>query len=512
MKALVPFWMTCVPLAVAVLYGPLTYGLLRAASWLALREYRAAQRKEAKLHWTDRARLSLGSRTFASVALAIMPLQAAFFANNSVGSLSIAKEEVVAWVTGLACFAGGYLALRELGAALGFKCMPLAYDIRATLFALHGVLIFGAAVLGFWKLGRLAASPGAGSFCGLVMELAPALLAIALLWGPVQTSLFRAFGLYREDRRLVGALEPVFQKTGIRPRALWVVRTSLANAFAYPLRQTIIVTERLLEVLTPKEVAAVVAHELGHLKEGRQAWLRFTLLWFVCATSFAYPFIDPDAKMLFFWTAFAVFFALVFALRAWSRRREHDADALAVDATDAVSYACALAKLYEVNLYPATQRGGSHPSLFDRLERAGITPDYPRPPLPSRKLSWPGLAVITLFPFFSLTWPELWRELSNNSAAVAAVVTERAHPLGRLALEAWELGDTASAIALYERAERLEPRSAWYPRNLAAVLNQAGDCRGAREAVERARVNAKYDPEVENELFTIECNDAAVNR
>jgi hypothetical protein len=271
------------------------------------------------------------------------------------------------------------------------------------------------------------------------------------------------------------------------------------------LRKTIAVTERLLEVLTSDELAAVVAHEVGHLKEGHKAWWRLGVLWFSCGASFAFAFVDPEDILVFIWTAVAALFALVAGLRAWSRRREHDADEVAVAASDPAVYARALEKLYEVNLVPAALRGGAHPSLYDRLKRAGINPDYARPALPTRNPTWAGLVAVALFPAACFSWPQLWLEASGDSAKVAAVVTKHAHPLGKLALTAWGEGDNAMAVALYRRAEELDVQSPWYPRNIAAVLNQAGDCRGAREAAERARAKADNDPEIVSSLFTIEC-------
>jgi Zn-dependent protease with chaperone function len=448
-----------------------------------------------------------------------LPIQAAYFAHDSVGSLSLVSQNCAAWITGISSFVGAYYWLRHLGNALGFKRTPLWYDLRATLFALHGVLILIAAVFGFWTVGRtiatltMAHAPAETLVISrhtipghVVWQLLPAAAGIALLWGPVQTLLFRTVGLYREDRGLLLSLEPVFRQTGTRPRAVWVVPASSANALAYPLRKTIAITERLLEVLAPEELAAVVAHEIGHLKEGHKARWRLSLLWLVCSASFAFPFIDPDDTWGFAVALFAAFFLLMKLLRVWSRRREHDADNVALTVSKAAVYARALEKLYEVNLFPATQRGGSHPSLYDRLERAGIEPDYPRPELPSRKPTFAGLIAVILFPVVAVAWPHLWQAASGDSAAVSAVVSQRAHPLGRLALEAWDNGDTATAISLYRRAEELDVASPWYPRNLAAVLNQTGDCPGARDAAMRAHARANNDPEILAELFKIECD------
>src|SRR5688572_22409582 len=118
MDAVVPLWIRCVPLVVALLFAPFTYWWLRGWTWVALLDYRRALRKDPNLHWTERARLSLAPRTFATVAMYVLPLLAAFFAKDAVGSLSQASESFVAGVTGLASFAGSYLSLRHLGKEL----------------------------------------------------------------------------------------------------------------------------------------------------------------------------------------------------------------------------------------------------------------------------------------------------------------------------------------------------------------------------------------------------------
>lgn len=487
----------------ALIYGPLIYVTSRSAIWLALRKYRKALVENPGLHWTERARLCIAARAVGMVCLSLVPLQAAFLAQFSAGSLGLVGAVTLAWTSGLSTFGGAFFALRALGRSLGFPETGLLVDLRATLFALHGKLVFLAACLGALFLGYAVVEHDAA-------QLAVAVPALVLSLPGVQLFVFHATGMFRKDPGVEQLLEPVFQTAGIRPRAVWVARTTWANALAYPLRQTIVLTERLLAVLSSEQVQAVVAHELGHLQEGRSAWLRLSSLVFVAGASFAFPFVAPDDRTVFFLAAFGVFILVSRVLVSWSLKREHAADDVARIATDAVTYARALERLYEVNLYPATQRAGTHPSLFDRLERAGVTPDYPRPPLPPRTHLPAMWLCILVAPAVATTWPRLWQDLAD-SAGVDAIVSDSPRALAELALEAWKTGNLETSIALYRRAEELAPDSPWYPRNLAAVLQQAGDCAGASAAAERAYTKLPNEPSAEDALFRVDCSQPALD-
>lgn len=500
MNDVVPLWLRCVPLAVALLYCPLIYVAARGAIWLALRKYRKALRENPNLHWTERARLGIAARSVGVVCLSLVPLQAAFLARFSAGSLGLVSAGTLAWASGISTFVGAFFALRNLGKTLGFPKTKLLADLRSTLFALHGKLVFLAACLGLLFLGYAVVERD-------VSHLTIAIPAVALLFPGVQLFIFRATGIFRKDADLERSLDPVFQATGVRPRAVWVAKMTWANALAYPLRQTIVLTERLLAVLSSEQVNTVVAHELGHLKEGRAAWLRLSSLAYVACASFAFPFVPVDDRSAFFLGAFSLFIAGSLALRSWSRKREHAADGVALETSDAVTYARALERLYEVNLYPATQRGGTHPSLFDRLERAGLTPDYPRPPLPPRGHVVAMWLCILIAPVVGTTWPRLWQSLAD-SPEVDAVVSDAARPLAVLALQAWHNDNLGTSIALYRRAEQLDPYSPWYPRNLAAVLQLAGDCEGARVAADRAYSKLPNEPDAEEALFRVHCDES----
>ena len=72
-----------------------------------------------------------------------------------------------------------------------------------------------------------------------------------------------------EDPRLIGVVETLSRKSGIKTPRLMRAKIPIPNAFAYgsPIAGSrVAVTTGLLENLEPEEVEAVIGHELGHLK------------------------------------------------------------------------------------------------------------------------------------------------------------------------------------------------------------------------------------------------------
>ena len=70
----------------------------------------------------------------------------------------------------------------------------------------------------------------------------------------------------------------------------------------------------------------------------------------------------------------------------------HRADALAHrHEHDAGDYAAALERVYQLNWMAAGVVNRTHPSLYDRMEKAGVRPSYARPKPPARS---PGLLAL----------------------------------------------------------------------------------------------------------------------
>lgn len=172
-------------------------------------------------------------------------------------------------------------------------------------------------------------------------------------------------------------------QAGVRVRRVVERKHGGPNAFA-TLFGTVGVTSKLRETLDEKEIRAVVAHEIGHLKASdpwRFLALSLTLLvpllglswWITMKTPWgdspAYRFAD---QMFFF---FGVPFVTAWLFSPRRRKAEHAADLFALEQTDDLELVCrALVKIHDANrsphrLHPRDERVASHPALERRLAR-----------------------------------------------------------------------------------------------------------------------------------------------
>ena len=86
-------------------------------------------------------------------------------------------------------------------------------------------------------------------------------------------------------------------------------------------------------------------------------------------------------------------------LGRFTRKAEESADASAKESEASEgTYARALEKIHAASLIPAVlNRNATHPHLYDRMIKAGITPEYARPAPPSKVLAmiFAALATVT---------------------------------------------------------------------------------------------------------------------
>jgi STE24 endopeptidase len=181
------------------------------------------------------------------------------------------------------------------------------------------------------------------------------------------------------------------ERTGFRARGIQVMdgskRSRHSNAFftGFGRFRKIVLFDTLIEQLQESELAAVLAHEIGHYKKGHipksllaafyvLAWLA-RQDWFYRVFGFEPGHLAP-AFLLFGLLAGTVTFWLTPLANAWSRRFEYQADAFAARAMgESTSLVGALRKLNEKNLSNLTPHplfSGfhySHPTLLER-ERA----------------------------------------------------------------------------------------------------------------------------------------------
>lgn len=189
------------------------------------------------------------------------------------------------------------------------------------------------------------------------------------------------------------------QRAGFPARGIFVMdgskRSRHANAFftGFGRFRRIVLFDTLVEQLTPEELEAVLAHEIGHYRRGHVAKMLAwnaaaglvgfaALAWLARQAWFAESFgFEPDAGLapnllLFGLLSGAVLFWASPAVHYWSRRHEFEADAYAARLLGrAAPLVSALRKLAEkslANLHPHPLYSAwhySHPTLVER-ERA----------------------------------------------------------------------------------------------------------------------------------------------
>lgn len=209
------------------------------------------------------------------------------------------------------------------------------------------------------------------------------------------------------DESLKSRVTRLMERCGFAAKGLFVMdgsrRSAHANAYftGFGNSKRVVFFDTLLRQLSPGEVEAVLAHELGHFKHKHiskrmvlmfgASLLGFALLgwlsqqlWFYTGLGVSVllgPNIDVAAEnnalaLLLFMLAVPVFsFFVTPLMSAISRRDEFEADAYAMQQADGAQLASALLKLYEDNASTLTPDPWyvsfyySHPPAVDRLAR-----------------------------------------------------------------------------------------------------------------------------------------------
>jgi STE24 endopeptidase len=264
-------------------------------------------------------------------------------------------------------------------------------------------LLLGApiAALILWLMGSLGAIWWLWAWAAWIVFN----LLVLVLYPTVIAPLFNQFKPL-EDDSLKARVEALMARCGFAAKGLFVMdgsrRSAHANAYFTGLgaAKRVVFFDTLLAKLSPAEVEAVLAHELGHFRHrhvlkrivamfalsGLGFWLIGWLAqqpWFYLGLG-AVPALDApnDAlALLLFMLAGPVFTFFVSPLfAALSRKQEYEADAYASAQTSAADLSAALLKLYEDNASTLTPDAlyvrfyYSHPPALERLEAMNALP------------------------------------------------------------------------------------------------------------------------------------------
>ena len=209
------------------------------------------------------------------------------------------------------------------------------------------------------------------------------------------------------DESLKARVTSLMQRCGFAAKGLFVMdgsrRSAHANAYftGFGASKRVVFYDTLLKQLSPDEVEAVLAHELGHFKHkhitkrmigmfvlsligfavlgwlSQQVWF-YTGLSVLPSTALAFgqPSHDDALALLLFMLALPVFTFWISPVMAhFSRRDEFEADAYAMQQASGAALASALLKLYEDNASTLTpdpvyaRYYYSHPPAVERLAR-----------------------------------------------------------------------------------------------------------------------------------------------
>ncbi len=501
-RPLLPGWVPWVPVVFA---GPgivvLTTLMHAFGEWVCFRGFRKLVREKADAHWTEKAALAWGGRTLLGLGTLFYPLLWAMLAYLFTGPLSFVPAWACAIVAGTSSYFVSFGFSRRIGRQLGFPPRGWVSDLRSTLAM--SVLRFALVILVLGATGFMALTSSTSAWFAV-----PGLAVFALIPLNPQLWLGRAMGLLSDpDDRLQRVVDAAVVQVGRRPKQLWILETSLANAFALPITQGLVITRRALEVLSDDEVQSIVHHELGHLGEGRKAWLRLVplaglplaaltlpslLRELSNALSLSQPYEPAWGTLCGTLAALITLFVLLLRLRKFNRTAEHDADHTAESAGDPKIYARALERLYEVNLLPGAVKNAIHPSLYDRMTSAGVTPDWPRPAPPP----------VSSLRVASVSWLLMWLSVLITGVLLPgpnwgiAIGSRAAWAFSDLGYEAGEAQKWHESVLYYQAADHLDP-TAWNSSTLAFAQAGDGQCAAAQTSLELTRSRITAAPSID---------------
>ncbi len=225
-------------------------------------------------------------------------------------------------------------------------------------------------------------------------------LLLLVLYPTLIAPLFNKFEPL-QDESLKTRVNALMQRCGFAAKGLFVMdgskRSAHANAYftGFGAAKRVVFFDTLLQQLSPPEIDAVLAHELGHYKR-RHIVQRVVLMFALSLVGFAL--LGWLSNQIWFYTGLGVnpsldapnhavallLFMLVVPLLTYflsplmaqlSRRHEFEADAYAVAHTDGKDLASALLKLYKDNASTLTPDPVyarfyySHPPASERLAR-----------------------------------------------------------------------------------------------------------------------------------------------
>ncbi len=272
----------------------------------------------------------------------------------------------------------------------GFNQMTVKLFVLDSLkgIALGAALGLPLLALALWLMGAM----GAGWWLWVWAVWAAFNLAMLVLFPTVIAPLFNKFSPLT-DEALKAGIERLLTRCGFASGGLFVMdgskRSAHGNAYfsGFGAAKRIVLFDTLIAKLTPAEIEAVLAHELGHFKKKHivqrivtlfalsfgclalLGWL-ITQSWFLAGLGVNTP--SHGAALLLFSLVLPVFTFVLHPLTSLvSRKHEFEADAFAAAHTGSRDLISALVKLYRDNASTLTP-DPLHSAFYDSHPPAAI--------------------------------------------------------------------------------------------------------------------------------------------
>jgi Zn-dependent protease with chaperone function len=386
----------------AVVVGS-AYLVSRLVTWLSMSVALRRWRRSGEASWVERARLAWPARRLGRVAWLVIAIPLMFAVSRGGRGGDLLPPVAMNLLIAAASLFGGNQSVIDWGRRLNPTWAMTPRPARgAWVFSL--ALIGPVIVLGFVLYALAPERWDSRSWALLACGSAAAGGHMAWGWLRVMrwTGTIRPAG----DRFRTIASQSA-ARAGIALRSIEEAAIPMANGLAFVHDRSVGATDALLAILDDDELAAVCAHELGHL--GEPGWVRAIRLSFgvlfglyLSALVVMMPAMRSLPLTIVLWVPVGSMLALLFAWSLFLRlvhRMEIRADVQASRPDTAPgAYARALEKIYAANLVPVVlgTKRRTHPDLYDRLVAAGATPEYPRPQAPPHGLWWSGFLVLVL--------------------------------------------------------------------------------------------------------------------
>lgn len=441
-------------------------------------------------HWTKRARHVHAARIGAALSTVLLPGFGIVATIAFVGQLTVVPSRVV----------GMALVLIGLGAGLRLLSVvsrhiygpPYEKRFQPTLGVLLGIAPFVLLI----ALGWIAPSEVTS---WLIAPWLVLVLAVVRGWLRAPLLLLGTPFAYDADDRVATIVARAASRPGLDVTRVITFRSRQPNAFAFPWLGVLAFTTGLLDILDDDELEAITYHELAHLAEAPGLTrLRVSQLYSLVPIAALRP-LAGSFGVVGPLVAFLFFAIVTEVVRRRSVSAERASDAAAVDAIHhSEVFGRALEKTYRIGMIPAVLRRATHGQLHERLEAAGLEPDFepPRPPPRLRLL----VAILCSFTLLVAAWFSPWMAyvITDDESLIptqlsAVLPIYGTDALAWLASEAEFAERWRDAAVLYEAAAVVRSAEPYLRTEAVRSWAYAGDCDRAAASAERLDPAADAD-------------------